>query len=177
MIGRGILFIAGSVIVAGTVAPKLFESYMDAQPVIEEKSADIQPVVTTPRQTQTTIGTTTLKADQWGHYAAKIKVDGKQIEGMIDTGASLVSMDESTARRLGYVVKDSDYKYKSQTANGIKAIAVITLDRVDLGNISVRNVQAAVSKDGGLGTVLIGMSFLKKLKSFKSENGKLILTR
>jgi aspartyl protease family protein len=75
------------------------------------------------------------------------------------------------------VVKDSDYKYRSQTANGVKAIAVITLDRVELGNITVRNVQASVSKDGGLGTVLIGMSFLRKLKSFKSENGRLVLTR
>lgn len=177
MIGRGIAFIAGSVIVAGTIVPKLFEGYMATQPVIEEKAEEVQPVAAAPRPSQTTIGTITLKADQLGHYGAKIKVDGKQIDGMIDTGASLVAMDESTARRLGYVVKDSDYKYRSQTANGVKAIAVITLDRVELGNITVRNVQASVSKDGGLGTVLIGMSFLKKLKSFKSENGRLILTR
>ena len=118
-----------------------------------------------------------LLADGRGHFSGQFRINGKMVEGLIDTGASLVSLNESTARRLGYVLKDSDYKYQTSTANGVKSIAVITLERVELGNIVARNVQAAVSKDGALDTVLIGMTFLKQLKSFKSENGRLILTR
>ncbi|GAK70600.1 hypothetical protein RRU01S_12_01830 [Agrobacterium rubi TR3 = NBRC 13261] len=177
MMSRGFLFAAGGIIILAVSASKFLEDYVAIPSETEATSAALPVTKASTPTAPPSAGTVTLTADRRGHYAAKLRINGKQIEGMIDTGASLVAFDESTARRLGYVLKDSDYKYQTSTANGVKSVAVITLDRVELGNIVARNVRAAVSKDGGLDTVLIGMSFLTQLKSFKSENGKLVLTR
>lgn len=177
MMSRGFLFAAGGIIILAVAAPQYLETYL-SQSSEAKVTSPVEPVAKAGAlATPPSAGTVTLNADKRGHYAAKLKINGKQIEGLIDTGASLVSLNESTARRLGYVLKDSDYKYQTSTANGVKSIAVIALERVELGNIVARNVQAAVSKDGALDTVLIGMTFLKQLKSFKSENGRLSLTR
>jgi aspartyl protease family protein len=177
MMSRGFLFAAGGIIILAVSAPKFLEGYVGIQGEQEAKGAALPVTKQNTAASAPSAGTVTLTADERGHYAAKLKINGKQIEGLIDTGASLVAFDERTAKRLGYVIKESDYKYQTSTANGVTSVAVITLDRVELGNIVARDVQATVSKDGRLNTVLIGMSFLKQLKSFKSENGKLILTR
>ena len=50
-----------------------------------------------------------------------------------------------------------------RTANGVARVAPVTLDRVSIGDITVRNVPASVSERGVLGTTLLGMSFLGRL--------------
>ena len=51
------------------------------------------------------------------------------------------------------------------------------LDRVEIGAIAVKDVQAMVLPDKSLSGMLVGMSFLNKLSSYKVENGALHLTR
>jgi aspartyl protease family protein len=74
-------------------------------------------------------------------------------------------------------VNSLDFKYPVSTANGRTKAAYIKLDRVELGNIRVRDVEAYVMKNEALSTTLIGMTFLRKLSSFKVENGTLKLVR
>jgi aspartyl protease family protein len=47
------------------------------------------------------------------------------------------------------------------------------IDEVRLGSIRVRNVEAMVLEDEALDTVLIGMSFLNRLRNFEFSNGTL----
>ena len=82
---------------------------------------------------------------------------------MVDTGASLVALTYEDASRAGIYVRDRDFTQLVRTANGIARVAPVTLDRVSIGDITVRNVPASVSERGMLGTTLLGMSFLKRL--------------
>jgi len=97
---------------------------------------------------------------------------------MIDTGATYVAINESTARGLGFSSVDLDYRYTIQTANGASKVALVKLDRLEIGNIRVRDVEAVVAKDNALVTsTLIGMSFLKRLNSYSVQNDTMRLTQ
>ena len=119
----------------------------------------------------------TLRADERGHFNGTFKINGKPIDGLIDTGATLVAINESTARRLGFTGNGLNFKYVVNTANGQTKAAYVTLDRVEIGGIRVRGVDAAVLKDNALSSTLVGMSFLKKLGSYRSEKGALHLVQ
>lgn len=122
-------------------------------------------------------GQTVLKAVQGGHFAGSFRMNGKQVDGMIDTGASAVAINESTARRLGFSPASLDYKYSVGTANGTTQAAHVVLNRIEIGSIRVRDVDAFVLKDKALSSTLIGMSFLKKLKSYTADGGTLRLVQ
>ncbi|URK88877.1 TIGR02281 family clan AA aspartic protease [Rhizobium sp. RCAM05350] len=96
---------------------------------------------------------------------------------MVDTGASVVAINISTARRLGVSTGSLSFDAKVSTANGIVKAAVVMLDRVEIGTIAVKDVQAMVLPDKSLSGMLVGMSFLNKLSSYRVENGALHLTR
>ena len=92
---------------------------------------------------------------------------------LIDTGASVIAISRSTARKLGVNVAESDFKYRVSTANGVIPAARVVLRRVELQSIRVNNVEALVIDDKSLATVtLIGMSFLNKLDSYQARNGR-----
>ena len=54
-------------------------------------------------------------------------------------------------------------------------VAPVMLDRVSIGDITVRNVPAAVSEPGKLATSLLGMSFLSRLQRVDMRSGVLVL--
>jgi len=54
-----------------------------------------------------------------GHFYFNTKMNGTPVKVMVDTGATGVAINRSTARRLGIKLTNADFKYKSQTANGI----------------------------------------------------------
>lgn len=132
----------------------------------------------TPPSSPTDGGATiVLPADPRGHFVSTFRFNGKPVEGMIDTGATAVAINESLARRLGYTANSLDYRFTSRTANGEAKYALILLDRVEIDGIRVSKVEAAVLKDTSLSGTLVGMSFLKRLSSFRVEGDKLYLTR
>ena len=116
-----------------------------------------------------------IGADARGHFLSSFRINGRQVDGMIDTGATAVAINRSTARRLGVYLTPSMFKYRVDTANGTTRVARVTLQSVELKSIRLRNVEAFVLDDGSLGTTLIGMSFLNRLTSFQARDGKLIL--
>lgn len=118
-----------------------------------------------------------LAADARGHFQATFRLNGKPVEGLVDTGASSIAMNESTAKRLGFAANSLDFRYAINTANGTAKGALVKLDRVEIGNIRVSGVEAMVLKDESLSSTLIGMSFLKRLSSFQVADGSLKLTQ
>ena len=170
-----VLIIAGIIAVAATQVPMLVDSYNEhaARPVPVEAVSLAPPKAEIP----VSYGSVQLRANAGGHYEGDFTINGRSVHGMIDTGATYVAMNESTARSLGFSGVDLDYRYTVQTANGTSKVAYIKLDRLEIGTIRVRDVDAVVAKDGALGTTLIGMSFMKKLNSYGVQNGNLLLKR
>jgi aspartyl protease family protein len=111
-----------------------------------------------------------------GAFAVATKVNGARITLLFDTGASLVVLTAADARRAGIDTRGLDFETPVATANGGALAAEIRLDRVAVGPIAMRNVPALVARPGALQESLLGMSFLERLKSYRVERGRLILT-
>ncbi|MCT7376126.1 TIGR02281 family clan AA aspartic protease [Chelativorans salis] len=116
-----------------------------------------------------------IPSDGRGHYSAEFKLNGRTIHAMVDTGATFVAINESTARRIGLKLSQSDFRHRVDTANGTTAAAAGTIGNLQIGRIFVEEVQAVVLKDEALSGTLVGMSFLSRLSRFEMENGALLL--
>src|SRR3954462_13495716 len=84
-------------------------------------------------QTQVSIGgrTVRLEGDRQGHFRVDARVDGRNVDFLVDTGASAVVIRESDAARLGIFPRPSEYIGRTQTANGVAKYAPTRLNRVD----------------------------------------------
>jgi aspartyl protease family protein len=118
--------------------------------------------------------TVTLRGDNRGHFQTEVRIDGRSIDFLVDTGASSIALRESSAARLGIHPSARDYNIMMQTANGIGKAARVTLNRVELGGITVRDVEALVVPDESLGMNLLGMTFLSRVK-WSHDRGRLVL--
>jgi aspartyl protease family protein len=96
---------------------------------------------------------------------------------MAHTGATLVVLTYEDAERLGHSPRSLEFSGIAQTANGVARMAPVTLDRVRVEDITVRDVPAAVAEQGALTTDLLGMSFLGGLKSFQMQGRELVLVQ
>ena len=93
---------------------------------------------------------------------------------MVDTGASVIALRESSAAKLGIHPARRDCSARTNTANGVVAVAPVMLNRVEVNGITVRDVRAIVMPDEGLSTNLLGMSFLSRVK-WTHDRGRLVL--
>jgi aspartyl protease family protein len=126
-----------------------------------------------PQHTNSNIRSVVIKADR-GHYWTDARVDGRRLDFMVDTGATQIALRESDAARLGYRPRPSDYNVRVSTANGEGRAARIELSRVDVGDITVRDVTALVVPDSALSGNLLGMSFLSRVR-WTQDHGELVL--
>lgn len=122
-------------------------------------------------------GEEAIAPDPLGQYQTTIEIEGQRIAAMVDTGASFLSLSAQDADRLGIRPLPADFKYAVSTANGRAAVAKVQLRSVRLGGIEVRDVVALVSDRGQLSTTLLGMSFLSRLSSVRTDHGRLLLAR
>lgn len=119
--------------------------------------------------------TTTLIADQNGHFVVIGTINGASVRFLVDTGATMVSMGVDDARRAGVNYLAGTRAY-SQTANGVAPVYKVKLDSVKVGDISLTNVDGIVHASAALPVVLLGMSFLGQLQ-MRNEGDSLTLTK
>lgn len=110
-----------------------------------------------------------------GHFQVEGSVDGRRMNFMVDTGASMIALTERDAAMLGIHPAESEYVATVRTANGNVRAAPVELDMVEIDDIVVRNVQAIVLPEGALSDNLLGLSFLQRLHRFEYADGKLVL--
>jgi aspartyl protease family protein len=118
-----------------------------------------------------------LRADPRGHFVFEAAINDRPATFMADTGATLVVLTYEDAARLGLSPHHLDFTGLAETANGTAHVAPVTLDRVRVDDITVRDVPAVVAEKGALGTNLLGMSFLSRLKSFQMQGSDLVLVQ
>ena len=95
--------------------------------------------------------------DPRGHFLVEGRVDGRPINFMVDTGASVIALTASDAARLGIHPAHRDFTAEVRTANGSVRAAPARLDMVEIGDLMVRDVAAVVLPDGALGDNLLGL--------------------
>ena len=120
-------------------------------------------------------GLTEIKADDRGHFIAKAEIDGSDITVMVDTGASVVALSFEDADEIGLRPASLTYDTPVMTANGQTNAARVTLRRVEIDGVRVRDVAGMVLPAGSMDGSLLGMSFLSHLRSFRIEDGVLRL--
>ena len=116
-----------------------------------------------------------IPRDARGHFEAEGRIDGHRIGFMVDTGASMIALNETSAARFGLRPARGQFNAAVTTANGIVKGARTRLAMVDVGGLVVRDVDALVLPDEALSENLLGLSFLSKLKRFEYANGQMVL--
>lgn len=109
-----------------------------------------------------------------GHFHVRGEVNGVTVRFLVDTGASAIVLNQHDAERVGLRPDTLSYTQVFNTANGTVRGAPVRLDRIAIGTIGFRDVRASVNQ-GELGTSLLGMSFLERLRSFSVEGDVLTL--
>jgi aspartyl protease family protein len=116
----------------------------------------------------------TLSADDRGHFIAEGSINGQPIRFLVDTGATLIALPASDAKRLGI-----DYLKGARgtvhTAGGPAPAYRVRLDSVKLGDITLNGVEGMVIEQG-LGIALLGMSFLNRVE-MRREGQLMMLIR
>ena len=110
-----------------------------------------------------------------GDFAINAQINGARIAMVLDTGASSVVLTRDDAKAAGLPIEVLDYSVNIDTANGRTRAAPVTLDRVAVGNLVERSVEALVAQPGQLKTSLLGMSFLNRLQSWEVRGDHLFL--
>jgi aspartyl protease family protein len=102
-----------------------------------------------------------LQRNRNGQYIALGRINGEVVELLLDTGASDVSIPQSVADRL-QLERGQPRRY--QTANGMITAWATQLDEVALGDLRLYNVNASINPHMAGETILLGMSFLRRLE-------------
>lgn len=116
----------------------------------------------------------TLVADGHGHFSGVGTINGAEVSFLVDTGASAVTLDMATARRIGLELGRAEQGIAG-TANGVVSTLNVKLDRVSLGGVTLRNVDAMVVQ-ASLPQVLLGESFLNRMAMLR-EGSTMVLTQ
>ncbi|PVV12101.1 MAG: aspartyl protease [gamma proteobacterium symbiont of Ctena orbiculata] len=102
--------------------------------------------------------------NQAGAYTTVGTINGRTVNFMVDTGATAVAMHANQAKRLGISYKLDGKRIIVNTASGTANAYDVTLDRVQVGEITLNNVRGFVIDTNGPARVLLGMSFLNRVK-------------
>jgi aspartyl protease family protein len=168
---RQILILAAAVLAIGGFAARTLDQAAMQQPA---HAAAVQSQADTLRPA-TSSRSLTLESGRDGHFPVEARIEGRRIDFIVDTGASLVILREWDAGQAGFRPMRSDYTATVSTANGKIKAAPFKLDRIEVGGITVYDVPALVLPDDALGKNLLGMSFLSRLKRYEVANGRMVL--
>jgi aspartyl protease family protein len=166
---RNIMIIAAIMIGLGTFMAQMADKMAAPASATTRNTAPAETVA------EAGVRSLSIPRDARGHFQTGGRIEGQRIDFMVDTGASLVALNEKSAARFGLHPSRGDYNATVTTANGTIKAARTRLAMIDLGGLVVRDVDAMVLPDEALSENLLGLSFLSKLKRFEYANGKLVL--
>jgi aspartyl protease family protein len=115
-----------------------------------------------------------LSESEGGNYFVFGTVNGAPVKFLIDTGASDIVLSPDDARRVGIEVQSLDYVHTYETANGIGRGAAASVSSLAVGPINLTDVPVSINQ-APMSSSLLGMTFLKRLKSFAFRNRRLYL--
>jgi aspartyl protease family protein len=122
-----------------------------------------------------TAGEMRVTAREDGHFWIRGTLGGHDAQFLIDTGASEIVLTRATAAAAGIDVGALAFDRGAMTANGPVAAARATVGTLTIGAVELRDVPVSITA-GQLEVNLLGMTFLRTLKSWRVEGDALIMT-
>ncbi len=104
-----------------------------------------------------------------GMFFVRGSINGREIDFLVDTGATCILLNEKQAKRLGIKFRRGK-KVDVSTASEKNKAYMITLDSVRVAGIVVNHVVALVQKGRYPEIALLGNTFLHCLDIFQNEN-------
>ena len=115
-----------------------------------------------------------LIAGAGGHFFSQGQVNGRTVQLVVDTGATMVSLSVADAEKVGLNYKAGEAVQMS-TANGVIPGWRLKLASVRVGDVVVYDVDAIVSS-GSFPYVLLGNSFLTRFQMTRT-NDQMVLEK
>jgi aspartyl protease family protein len=109
-----------------------------------------------------------------GHFWANVTVNGVKRRMLIDSGATVTTLSEETAKAAKVDSGSTFTPILLRTANGVAAARTGSVEELRLGSVTAKDLKVVVAP--GIGDLnVIGMNFLSKLASWRVEGRTLVL--
>ncbi|MGD9811353.1 MAG: TIGR02281 family clan AA aspartic protease [Sphingobium sp.] len=109
-----------------------------------------------------------------GHFWVDGEINGTAARFLIDSGATVTALSEETARNASLNVDMSGPGLAMQTANGTVVARRSSIPGLAIGPVRTSDLPVVVSSSFG-GVNVLGMNFLSRLRSWRVENGEMVL--
>lgn len=170
---RAVLVFSGLAIAVALTIPHLTRDL--GTPDSDRKETLAATIIAEVPRSSASSGGVTIRRSDNGSFRAEGVVDGRRMNFIVDTGATLIALTAEDAARLGIHPSRSDYSAQVRTANGIVRAAAVSLNMVEIGHIMVQNVPALVLPKEALSENLLGLSFLSRLRRYEFSDKRLVL--
>ena len=107
-----------------------------------------------------------------GHFWVNAKLNGRDVKFLVDSGATMTTIDRDTARTAGVSVSPRRDAFV-RTGNGIIRVSSGRADQLSIGGIERRDVGLQIADNDDLN--VLGMNFLSSLTRWGVEGRWLVL--
>jgi aspartyl protease family protein len=107
-----------------------------------------------------------------GHFWVEGKVNGRPIKFLVDSGATMTTIDRSEAVAAGVQISPQRDQYV-RTGNGMIRVSSARADELQVGGITRRDVGLQIAENDDLN--VLGMNFLSSLSRWSVEGRWLVL--
>jgi len=115
-----------------------------------------------------------INRNAYNRYLTNGEINGRRLLMLVDTGASIVAINEHHARLLGIDYQRDGTPGQAATASGVVPAWEVNLNKVTVGSITLHHVPAMVLSGAFPQEVLLGMTYLKHV-NLREQDGVMIL--
>ncbi len=108
-----------------------------------------------------------IRRDPEGRYVARGNINHSAAEFLVDTGAAVVLLRQTDAEKAGIDISALTFSVPVETANGTAYAAPVRVRTLSVGPIQIDGLEALVAAPGSLNESLLGISFLRRLRSYE----------
>jgi aspartyl protease family protein len=107
-----------------------------------------------------------------GHFWVNAKLNGRDVKFLVDSGATMTTIDRATAQKVGVRISARRDEFV-RTGNGIIRVSTGRADQLTVGGIERRGVGLQIADNDDLN--VLGMNFLSSLSRWGVEGRWLVL--
>jgi len=107
-----------------------------------------------------------------GHFWVDGRVNGRNVKFLVDSGATMTTIDRDTAKAAGVEISSQRDQYV-RTGNGIIRVSSARADSLEIGGIGRSDVALQVADNDDLN--VLGMNYLSSLSRWGVEGRWLVL--